>query len=278
MALRSHRSRSRLLLGVSMMVVLALMLGGCSGMPDLSGLPFIGTMFGPAEAPTPTPAPTPTNTPEPTATPKPGETPIPATATPVPTPQVTIPDGFTPVVDEKLGYSFAVPRGWTPLDLRGAQFQNMANTFGLGSSLGPLNDFLASPEGEALGAVYLTDLTAALFGGLPTALNVFVLDAPGYTPATAVSLIQGAIEANASMLGDANIESLVECTVNNMPAVCATATANLANFGIANELFAKVTGIVANDKVYILTLATTTDKRGEKEPVFDQIIGTFRPE
>ena len=132
--------------------------------------------------------------------------------------------------------------------------------------------------GEALGAVYLTDLTAALFGGLPTALNVFVLDAPGYTPATAVSLIQGAIEANASMLGDANIENLAECTVNNMPAVCATATANLANFGIANELFAKVTGIVANDKVYILTLATTTDKRGEKEPVFDQIIGTFRPE
>lgn len=278
MALRSLRSRSRLLLGVSIMVVLALMLGGCSGMPDLSGLPFIGTMFGPAEPPTPTPAPTPTNTPEPTATPKPGETPIPATATPVPTPQVTIPQGFTPVMDSNLGYSLAVPRGWTVLDLRGAQFQNMANTFGMGSQLGPLNDFLASEQGKALGVVYLTDLTAALFGGLPTALNVSVLDAPGYTPKTAVDLLQGMIDANAAMLGDAKIENLAECTVNGMPGVCATATANLANFGFASELFAKVTGIIANDKIYILTLATTADKRGEKEPVFDQIIGTFRPE
>lgn len=278
MALRLRHSRSRLLLGVSMMVVLALTLGGCSGMPDMSGLPVIGTLFGPVEPPTPTPAPTPTNTPEPTATPKPGETPIPATATPVPTPQVTIPDGFTPVMDSNLGYSLAVPRGWTVLDLRGAQFQNMANTFGLGSQIGPLNDFLASEAGKALGVVYLTDLTAALFGGLPTALNVSVLDAPGYTPKTAVDLLQGFIDANAAMLGDANIESLAECPVNGMPGVCATATANLANYGFAAELFAKVTGIVANDKIYILTLATTVDNRGDKEPVFDQIIGTFRPE
>ncbi len=170
------------------------------------------------------------------------------------------------------------PRGWTALDLRGAQFQNMANTMGMGGQLGPLNDFLASPAGDALGVVYITDLTAALFGGLPTLLNVSVVDAPGVTPASAVGMIEGVIDANAAMLGDANIESLTECTVNNMPAVCATATANLAQFGIANELFAKVTGIVAHDKIFVLTMATTADKRGEKEPVFDQIIGTFRPE
>ncbi len=277
MALRSRRSR-RMLLGVSMMVVVALMLGGCSGMPDLSGLPFIGTLFGPAEAPTPTPAPTPTNTPEPTATPKPGETPIPATATPVPTPQVSIPDGFSPVVDDKLAYSLAVPRGWSALDLRGAQFQNMASTFGMGAQMGPLNDFLASDAGKSLGVVYITDIMAALSGGLPTLLNVSVIDSPGLTPSTAVTWLQGVIDANASALGGATIENLSECTVNGMPAVCGTATANLASFGINSELFAKVTGIIANDKIYVLTLATTTNNRAAKEPVFDQIIGTFRPE
>lgn len=278
MALRSRRSRSRLLLGVSMVVLVALILGGCSGMPDMSGLPFVGTLFGPAEPPTPTPAPTPTNTPEPTATPKPGETPVPATATPVPTPQVSIPSGFTPVKDDTLGYSLAVPRGWTALDLRGAQFQNMANTFGMGAQMGPLNDFLASDAGKALGVVYITDLMAALSGGLPTLLNVSVIDAPGLTPASAVTWLQGIIDANSASLGGAKIENLSECTVNGMPAVCATATANLASFGINSELFAKVTGILANDKVYVLTLATTTNNRATKEPVFDQIIGTFRPE
>jgi len=274
----SRNRRSRLLFGVSVMMVAALFLGGCAGLPDLGDLPFIGQFLGEPEPPTPTPQPTPTPTPEPTPTPKPGETPIPATPTPVPTPQVTIPQGFSAVMDETRGYSLAVPRGWTPLDLRSSQFQNMANTFGMGGQLGPLNDFLASPGGEALGVIYITDITAALFGGLPTALNVFVLDAPGYTPATAVGLIQGLIEANQAMLGDANIENVSECTVNNLPAVCATATANLANFGFNAELFAKVTGLIANDKVYILTLASPGDKRATREPEFDQIIGTFRPE
>jgi hypothetical protein len=274
----SRNKRSRLLLGASLMVVAALILGGCSGMPEMSELPFVGALFAEPEPPTPTPAPTPTNTPEPTATPKPGETPIPATPTPVPTPQVTIPQGFTPVVDEERGYSLAVARGYTPLDLRSAQFQNMANTFGAGGQLGPLNDFLDSEQGDALGVLQIADISAALFGGLPTVLNVFVLDAPGYTPKTAVDLITGLIEANSAMLGDANVENVSECTVNNMPAVCATATANLANFGFDMELFVKVVGILANDKFYILTQAAPADKRAEKEPVFDQIIGTFRPE
>lgn len=274
----SRNKRSRLLLGACLMVVAALILGGCSGMPSLEELPIVGGFFAPAELPTATPAPTPTNTPEPTPTPKPGETPIPATPTAVPTPQVTIPEGFSPVVDEERAYSLAVPRGWSPLDLRSAQFQQMANTFGAGGQLGPLNDFLASEQGEALGVLYITDISAALFGGLPTVLNVFVLDAPGYTPATAVELIEGMLEANASMLGDVTLENVSECTVNNMPAVCATATANLANFGFDMELFVKVVGILANDKFYILTLASPADKRGEKEPVFDQIIGSFRPE
>ncbi len=276
---QSHRRPgTRPLLGVGLMLVFALLLSGCAGMPEISDIPFVGNFFAPEATPTPTPRPTPTNTPEPTATPLPGETPIPATPTPVPTPQVTIPDGFTAVPDEARGYSFAVPRGWTELDLRGPQFQQMANTFGLGSSLGPLNEFLESEQGDQLGKIYITDISAALFGGLPTALVVYVLPAPGYTPATAVELIQGMLEANTGMLGDVNIEDISECTVNNLPAVCGTAGANLANFGLNAQAFAKVRGLVANDNIYIMALVTAADGRAAKEPVFDQIIGTFRPE
>ena len=165
-------------------VLLALVLGvsGCAGMPinpaDL--IPF--ELFPTPTPPPPTPTPTPTNTPLPTPTPKPGETPLPPTATPIPTPQVSIPQGFVPVADTTRGYSLAVPPDWSPLDLRSAQFQQMANTFGMGGQLQPLNDFLNSPQGDQLGVIYVTDLMSAMFGGLPTALVVFEIDAPGATP------------------------------------------------------------------------------------------------
>jgi hypothetical protein len=264
----------------STLLVLALVMAGCAGMPiDLSQLPFDLPFLQPTPTFTPTPVPTPTNTPEPTATLQPGETPVPATATPAPTPQVNIPSGFTPVMDERLGYSFAVPGGWSELDLRSAQFQNLANTFGMGAQLEPLNTFLESPEGEALGYIYVTDLMSAMFGGLPTLLNVTVIDAPGQTPDSLLTWLEGMIEANSEMLGGATIESLETATVNGMPAVRGSATANLNEVaGMNVSVFAKVVALIANDKVYILTLAAQDTQRAAKEPVFDQIIGTFRPE
>lgn len=263
----------------STLLVLALVMAGCAGMPiDLSQLPFDLPFLQPTPTFTPTVAPTPTNTPEPTATPRPGETPIPATPTPVPTPEVNVPSNFTVVPDERLGYSFAVPGGWSELDLRSAQFQNLANTFGMGAQMGPLNEFLESPEGEALGYIYVTDLMSAMFGGLPTLLNVTVIDAPGQTPDSLLTWLESMIDANASMLGDAEIESMETATVNGLPAVRGAATANLASVGMNASVFAKVTALIANDKVYILTLASSLDQRAAKEPTFDQIIGTFRPE
>jgi hypothetical protein len=276
MSLFRRTKSSRAFFAVTLLLALSLLISGC-GASDMGDLPFVGQFFAEPEPPTPTPAPTATNTPEPTATPLPGETPIPATATPIPTPEVNVPSDFSPVVDDALAYSLAVPRGWTALDLRGSQFQNLANTFGMAGQLGPLNDFLDSEAGKQLGAIYITDITKALFGGLPTVLNVFVLDAPGMTPADTVAYVNGLLSGSALPV-EANIENVSECLVNNLPAVCATATANLANVGFNAELFAKVTALIANDKMYILTLATTADDRGGKEPIFDQIIGTFRPE
>ena len=263
----------------SSVLVLALTLAGCAGMPfDLSQIPFAAQFLPPTPTFTPTPVPPPTETPTPAPTLAPGETPEAAPATPVPTPQVTIPSGFTPVMDDVRAYSLAVPGGWSALDLRSAQFQNLAGTFGMGAQLEPLNAFLDSPEGEALGVIYVTDLMSAMFGGLPTALNVSVIDAPGVTQESLLEWLEGMIEANASMLGDAEIESLEAATINNLPGVRGTATANLASVGMNASVFAKVVAVIANDKIYILTLVSSADQRAAKEPTFDQIIGTFRPE
>jgi hypothetical protein len=263
----------------SVALVLVVALAGCAALPfDVSQIPFVSAFLAPTPTFTPTPVPTPTNTPEPTPTPRPGETPIPATPTPVPTPQVTIPQGFAPVTDANLGYSLAVPGGWTALDLRSAQFQNLANTFGMGGQLAPLNDFLASPEGDALGVIYVTDLMNAMFGGLPTALNVSVIDAPGVTPDSLKTWLEGLLEANASMLGDVNIIGMDTAVVNNIPAVRGSLTADLSSVGMNAQVFGKVVALIANDKVYVLSLLTQAAQQGAKEPQFDQIIGSFRPE
>jgi hypothetical protein len=172
----------------------------------------------------------------------------------------------------------AVPGGWSQLDLRSAQFQNLANTFGMGAQLAPLNEFLDSPAGDQLGVIYVTDLMSAMFGGLPTLLNVTVIDAPGQTPDSLLTWLQANIDANSQMLGDVKIENLETATVNGLPAVRGNATGSLASVGMNASVFGKVVALIANDKVYILTLAAQDTQRAAKEPIFDQIIGTFRPE
>ena len=274
-----NHSRMGKTLLVSVLLIVALALGACAGMPfDPSSIPFVAQFMPPTPTFTPTVVPTPTATQPPTATPKPGETPLPPTATPVPTPQVTIPSGFTPVTDAERGYSLAVPGGWSVLDLRGSQIQQLAGMVGQAAQVEQLQTLLDTPEGQMVGVVYITDLTNAMFGGLPTLLNVSVIDAPGYTPETAVGLIESTLAANTAALGDVTLDPVTADTVNNLPAVRGSATANLAQFGVNASVYAKVVGLIANDKIYILTLATQENQRGAKEPVFDQIIGTFRPE
>jgi hypothetical protein len=228
------------------------------------------------------PTPTPTATPMPTATPVP--TPVPAeegsvAAAAVPTPQVTIPTNFTVVQDERLAYSLAVPRGWSELDLRGGQVQTIAGFLGMGDQLAPLNAFLDSPEGQVLGKIYVTDLTSAMFGGLPSLLNVSVLDAPGATAATAAAMVQELLEQNISTLGnDVTVNAIEATVINNLPAVQGSVTAGLANIGMDGRIYGQVVALLANDKVYILTMLVPEDQQAAKAEALAQIIGTFRPE
>lgn len=264
--LQGRRPRRSFWLGVALAG--AIVIAGCGG----------GTGAGLLAPPTPTFTPTPTATPTPSPTPVPAEAAAAGAATPVPTPQVTIPQGFTPVVDERLGYSFAVPRGWSELDLRGSQFQTLAGMFGMGDQITALNRFLDTPEGQMLGEIYVTDLTSAMFGGLPTLLAVVVADAPGYTAADARQLVEELLANNASVLGNVRIDNLAATTVNNLPAVQGTATADLSQVGMNASAFAKVVALLANDQVYLMVLLAQENQRTAKEPIFDQIIGTFRPE
>ena len=240
-------------------LLLLVLLSACGG-----GSPFAAATATPVPTATPTPLPTPTLAPGTTAE---------------PTPQVTIPADFTVVQDPRLHYSFAVPAGWSELDLRSGQVQTMAGFLGLGEQLTALNEFLATPEGQALGKLYITDLTSDMFGGLPTLLNVSVVPAPGYNAEAAAAHVQQLIEQNVGALGsEVTIGAVEAVTINNLPAVRSSATASLASVGIDKSIFAKVVALLANDQIYVMTLITPLDQRTAKEPSFDQIIGTFRPE
>lgn len=270
--------RLRLVLGVALLLIAATVIAGCGAIPDPSTLPFLDQVFAP---PTPTPTPTspPTPTPLPTATPKPGETPLPPTATPVPTPQVTIPKGFTVITDDRLGYSFAIPRGWSELDLRGAQVRQLLTTVGQAALVPQIDAFLATKEGEMLGKIYIADLTNAMFGGIPSAIVVSVVPAPeGITPESGKQMIQDLITANSSMLPGAKVEGLEATTINGMPGVRGNVTANLSSVGMNATAFGKIVALLANNNLYVMALLTQDTNRGAKEPQFDQVIGTFRPE
>ena len=251
--------------------VITLVLLGSLLLPTACGglLPSIPGFQEPTPTFTPTPVPTPTATPAP-------ETVDAAAA--APTPQVTIPTGFTVVKDDRLVYSFAVPTGWTALDLQSTQFRTIAGMVGMGDQMAQLDAFLASPEGQPIGLIYVTDLMSAMFGGFPTILNVSVFDAPGYTADSARALLQEAIATNMSALGDVQLGTIEATTVNKLPAVRTTATANLAAVGMDTTAFAKAVGLLANQKIYVMTLVAQGDQQTAKEPIFDQIIGTFRPE
>ncbi len=263
------------LVHLTIVVTVVLILSGCG-----VSMPSLGDIF-PAFAPptaTPTPSPTPTPTPPPTPTPRPGETPLPPTPTPAPTPQVSIPSGYDAIVDNQRGYSLAHPSGWTVLDLRGSQVAQLAGLVGQGEALAQLQDFLETESGQAVGVVAITDLGAAMFGGIPTLLNVSVIDAPGATPDAVLEVLTAQLEANAALLGDMTIEGMNTATINNMPGVLGSAVVDLSNVGMNTKFFVKVAGLIANDKIYILTIGTQESNRGTKEPEFDAIIGTFRPE
>ncbi|MBX3051580.1 MAG: hypothetical protein KF753_08915 [Caldilineaceae bacterium] len=229
---------------------------------------------------TPMPSPTATATPatvsSATVTPTPARAKATHTPTPRPTPVVVIPNGFTKQVDETRGYSLAFPSGYTKLDLRSAQFRNLANAAGMGGQMATLNEFLDSPAGQSVGILAASDLAGMIFGGLPTIAQVMVVDAKGASQDTAQVSVEALLSGQGGFLSDPVIQSMENVTINNLPGVRATVTGNLA--GANRPMAGKVVGLLANDKFFVLIQLTQASKLAAKDPIFDQIIGTFRPE
>ncbi len=226
------------------------------------------------EEATPTPVPPTVTPPPPTLAPAPI-----AEATAVPTPEVTIPNGWLPITDDRLGYSLAVPPGWTELDLRGAQVAQLAAVAGQAEGLAELQAFLETAEGQAVGTVAIQpDLFGMMQGLIPPALNVSVIPVPAaFSEADVVALVNANMGI-ADQFEDAEIEPATLETVNNLTAVVSSASAGLSDVGLNQTVIVRAIGLLANDSVYLLTLVVRDASFDTTATIFDQIIGTFRPE
>ena len=162
------------------------------------------------------------------------------------------------------------------LDLRSAQFRNLANLVGMGDRMATLNEFLDSPAGQSVGILAASDVAGVIFGGLPTIAQVMVVDAKGANQDTAQVSINSLLTGQGGFLSNPVIEKIENVTINNLPGVRAAVTGTMA--GSSRAMAGTVIGLLANDKFYVLMQLTENTKRAVKEPIFDQIIGTFRPE
>jgi hypothetical protein len=250
-------------------LAVALLLAGCGRRPRAE----------PTPTPTPTAMPaTPTVAPVPDAADEEEPTAAAAEAAAELSPITVIPPDYRPVTDGPRGYGLALPPGWTQIDLRSEQFRTMVGRVGMEGQLQPLFEFLETPAGEAVGIVAATNLAGMIFGGLPTILNVSIVDAGGMTPDDVAGLVTGWLEQNGAMVGDVTVERIETTPVNGLPAVQAEAVADLSAMGVGTPLYLKAVGLLYEERLYLLTLVTEAGERDEKAEEFAAIIGTFGPQ
>ena len=246
--------------------------------PTATPVPPTETPVPPTDTPVPptaTPVP-PTDTPvPPTDTPVPATpTPVPPTPKPAPEPKVTIPNGWTPVVNERLGYSLAVPRGWTPFDLQSGQLSQIMR-FVSPAAAQQVDEALDGPGGEYAGhlAVQL-----AIFSNPPIA----ALAGVGVVPLDDDIPQENVVKWLEGMLGGLTmiplkVTSLEAGTTNNLPSIQGVATADLSSQGLF-EAHAIITALRANDTAYILVVAVPANQAKNRQQEMNQIAGSFRPE
>ncbi len=264
-------------------LVLALTLAGCNrdrqqAEPTAPPPPPTDTPVPPTDTPvppTPTPVP-PTDTPvPPTDTPvPPTATAMPPTATPAPEPIVTVPRGWSPVKNDRLGYSYAVPPGWTVFDLQSGQLSQIMR-FVSPAAAQQVDDALTGPGGEYAGhlAVQL-----AIFSRPPIA----ALAGVGAVPLDDDIPQENVVKWLEGMLGGftmipLEVTSLEAGTTNNLPSINGIATADLRSQGLF-EAHAVITALRANDTAYILVVAVPANQATNRRQEINQIVGSFRPE
>lgn len=271
---------------VLIVLVAALALAGCNRRqaeptatpvpPTDTPVPPTDTPVPPTETPTPVP-PTDTPEPEPTDTPEPEPTDTPApTATPAPEPKVSIPSGWAAVKNDRLGYSFAVPRGWSVFDLQSGQLSQIMR-FVSPEAAKQVDDALTGPGGENAGhlAVQL-----AIFSRPPIAAMAGVGIFPNLDDDISSERLVEWLETQLESLPlpvPVEVKSLEAGTTNNLPSISGVAVADLASQGLFKAHIV-ITALRANDTAYILVVAVPENQVQNRANEIKAIVGTFRPE
>ena len=275
---------------VLIVLVAALALAGCNrrqAEPTATSVPPTDTPVPPTDTPvpptdtpvpptdTPTPVP-PTDTPVPEPEPTDTPTPAPPTATPAPEPRVSIPNGWTKVENERLGYSFAVPRGWSVFDLQSGQLSQIMR-FVSPEAAQQVDEALTGPGGENAGHL---GIQLAIFSNPPIAAMTGVGIFPNLDDdISSESLVEWLTEQLESLPLPVPVEvqSLEAGTTNNLPSIHGVASADLASQGLFKAHIV-ITALRANDTAYILINAVPANQAQNRQGEIDLIVGTFRPE
>ena len=212
-------------------------------------------------------------TPSSTATPTPLPSPPPTSAA---DPDVQIPAGWKRIEDDRLGYSLAVPFTWLTFDLHSGALDPIAGLLGGKIATDFLREFLDSPEGKILGILAIEPDITQLFANPPFPPFLNVSTTPWPEDLTAEKLV-GSIQNSAENLDDVQLHSVMTGAVNGMPALRAVVTANLSGMGFDIAPYVVVNVLRANRTAYILTVATRVQTAAAKQPLIEQIVGTFRP-
>ena len=215
--------------------------------------------------PTETPTPTPTATRPPTPTP---------TVTPAPTPVVTVPRGWSRVVNERLGYSLAVPRGWLVFDVHSAQLGQILR-FIDPAAAEEAGGLLSTPGAENAGHVAVR---LDIFSRPPIKAVAGVGIAPlddGMTTEGVVEQLRGEIETFDMV--PLKVLRLDAGTTNNVPSIQGVVTADLSEHGLF-DAHAVMTALLANEKAYLLFVAVPASEAEAMQEQIEQIVSSFRPE
>ncbi len=263
---------------VLIVLVAALALAGCNrrqqAEPTATPVPPTDTPVPPTDTPVP-PTDTPTPVP-PTDTPEPEPTDTPPTATPAPEPKVSIPSGWATVENDRLGYSFAVPRGWSVFDLQSGQLSQIMR-FVSPEAAKQVDDALTGPGGEYAGHL---GVQLAIFSNPPIAALAGVGIFPDLDDdISSESLVEWLSEQLAilPLPVPVEIQSLEAGTTNNLPSISGVATAGLADQGLF-DAHVVITALRANDTAYILVVAVPENQAQNRANEIKAIVGTFRPE
>ena len=203
------------------------------------------------------------------------QTPTPST-TPVPPAQiVTVPQGWSTIVNDRLGYTLAVPHEWMIFDLQSDQLSQVLRSVDPGAA-DQLEDAVNGPGGEYAGhlAVEVTTLAKQPLAAL-AGVGIFPNLDDDISSESLVDWL-GKQLAILPLPVPVEIQSLEASTINNLPSIQGIASADLSSQGLFNAHLV-MTALRTNDTAYILLIATREEDAGSKLPLINQIISTFQP-